>query len=83
MLQKLVDVTELVQEEFRIDHCRRRNEYGVPKRDRRRRARTERPTGYANGHSAATIRRLSEIWITTNHILGELDSLSDQRPDES
>ena len=83
MLQKLVDVTELVQEEFRIEHCGRRNEYRFPEGDRRRRARSQRPTADANGQSAATIRRFSKVGITTNQLRGELDSLSDQRPDES
>ena len=83
MLQKLVDVTKLVQEEFRIEHGRWRNEYRFPERDRRRCARSQRPTADANWHSAATIRRLSKVGIATNQIRGELDSLSDHRPDES
>jgi hypothetical protein len=83
VLQKLVDVTELVQEEFRIEYGRRRNEHSFPERDRRSRARTQSPTGNSDWYSAATIRRFSKVGITKKQLSGELDSLSDQRPDES
>jgi len=83
VLQKLVDVTKLVQEELGVQRGRGRKENCFPKRNCGRSAGSQRPASNANRQAAPAILCLREIGVLANHRLGEVDSLSHKRHNES